>query len=63
MPDPRGGTMVLTPTVLVAERDRELRWFGRAEGDAFKGEYHFLIEPIENKANLLEQYYNVNESK
>ncbi len=26
MPDPRGGTMVFTPTVLVAERDRELRW-------------------------------------
>ena len=22
MPDPRGGTMILTPTVLVAERDR-----------------------------------------
>ena len=24
-PDPRGGTMVYTPTVLVAERDRDLR--------------------------------------
>jgi hypothetical protein len=24
MPDPRGGTMVYTPTVLVAERDREM---------------------------------------
>jgi hypothetical protein len=48
MPDPRGGTMVFTPDVLVAEKDRELRWLGRSEGDAFNGEHHFLIEPIEN---------------
>ena len=32
MPDPRGGIMIFTPTVLVAEKDRELRWFGRSEG-------------------------------
>jgi hypothetical protein len=48
MPDPRGGTMILTPTVLVAEKDRELRWLGRSEGDTFNGEHHFLIEPIED---------------
>ena len=48
MPDPRGGTMILTPTVLVAERDRELRWFGRSEGDVFNGEHRFRIDPIEN---------------
>jgi hypothetical protein len=48
MPDPRGGTMIFTPTVLVAEKDRELRWLGRSEGDVFNGEHHFLIEPIEN---------------
>ncbi len=48
MPDPRGGTMVFTPTVLVAERDRELRWLGRSEGDVFNGEHRFLIEPIQN---------------
>jgi hypothetical protein len=48
MPDPRGGTMVFTPDVLVSERDRELRWLGRSEGDAFNGEHRFLIEPIEN---------------
>ena len=48
MPDPRGGTMVFTPTVLVAERDRELRWLGRSEGDVFNGEHCFLIEQIEN---------------
>jgi hypothetical protein len=48
MPDPRGGTMILTPTVLVAERDRELRWLGRSEGDVFNGEHCFLIDPIEN---------------
>jgi hypothetical protein len=48
MPDPRGGTMVFKPTVLAAERDRELRWLGRSEGDVFNGEHSFLIEPIEN---------------
>ena len=48
MPDPRGGTMVFKPTVLAAERDRELRWLGTTEGDVFNGEHRFLIEPIEN---------------
>src|ERR687894_2152745 len=48
MPDPRGGTMVFTPTVLVAERDKELRWLGRSEGDVFNGEQRFLIELIQN---------------
>ena len=48
MPDPRGGTMVFTPDVLAAERDRELRWLGRSEGDVFNGEHRFLIELIEN---------------
>ncbi len=47
MPDPRGGMMVFTPDVLVAEKDRELRWLGRSEGDVFNGEHRFLIEPIE----------------
>jgi hypothetical protein len=51
MPDPRGGTMVFTPDVLVAERERELRWLGRSEGDVFNGEHRFLIEPIENDNN------------
>ena len=40
--------MVFTPTVLVAERDRELRWLGRSEGDVFNGKHRFLIEPIQN---------------
>jgi hypothetical protein len=48
MPDPQGGTMVFTPTVLVADKDRELRWFGKSEGDLFNGEHRFLIEPIRN---------------
>jgi hypothetical protein len=52
MPDPRGGTMVFTPTVLAAERDRELRWFGKSEGDVFNGEHHFLIKPSENNNNV-----------
>jgi hypothetical protein len=51
MPDPRGGTMIFTPTVLVAEKDRELRWLGRSEGDVFNGEHRFLIEPIGNNNN------------
>jgi hypothetical protein len=40
--------MIFTPIVLVAERDRELRWLGRSEGDVFNGEHCFLIEQIEN---------------
>ena len=51
MPDPRGGTMVFTPTILVAESNRQLRWLGRSEGDAFNGEHRFLIDPIENNNN------------
>jgi hypothetical protein len=47
MPDPRGGTMVFTPDVLVEEKDRELRWLGRSKGDVFNGEHRFLIETIE----------------
>jgi hypothetical protein len=48
MPDPRGGTMVFTPTILVAESNRELRWLGKSEGDTFNGEHHFLLEPTDN---------------
>ncbi len=44
MPNPQGGTMVIAPTILAAEPDRELRWYGRSEGDAFNGEHSFLIE-------------------
>jgi hypothetical protein len=43
--------MIFTPTVLVAEKDRELRWLGRSEGDVFNGEHRFLIEPIGNNNN------------
>jgi hypothetical protein len=53
MPDPRGGTMVFTPDVLLAERERELRWLGRSGGDVFNGEHCFLIEPIENNNNKM----------
>jgi hypothetical protein len=51
MPDPRGGTMIFTPTVLVAENERELRWLGRSEGDVFNGEHRFRIDSIENNNN------------
>jgi hypothetical protein len=33
MRNPHGGTIVLTPTILVAEKDRELRWLGKLEGE------------------------------
>jgi hypothetical protein len=42
---------VYTPDVLVAEKDREIRWLGRSEGNAFNGEHCFLIDPIENNNN------------
>lgn len=48
MPDPGGGTMVFSPTVLEAKKDKELRWLGRSEGDVFNGEHRFLIEPLES---------------
>ena len=51
MRDLRGGMIVFTPDVLVAERERELRWLGRSEGDAFNGEHCFLIDSIENNNN------------
>jgi len=51
MPDPRGGTMVFTPTVIAAEKDRELRWLGKSEGDVFNGEHLFLLEPMDNNNN------------
>jgi hypothetical protein len=45
MPSPQGGTMVIMPTILVAEQDKELRWLGKTEGDAFNGEHSFQIKP------------------
>jgi hypothetical protein len=33
MRNPHGGTIVLTPTVLVAEKDRELRGLGKLDGE------------------------------
>jgi len=39
--------MVYMATVLVAEKDRKLRWLSRSEGDVFNGEHRFLIEPVQ----------------
>lgn len=53
MPYMRAGTTVFSLTVLVAKKDRELRWLGKSEGDVFTGEHYFLIEPIiENKRDF-----------
>ena len=45
MPNPQGGTMVISPTVLAVEEESELRWLGRTEGDTFNGEHSFVIRP------------------
>lgn len=45
LPNPQGGTMVISPTILKVEEEKELRWLGRTEGDTFNGEHSFIIEP------------------
>lgn len=50
MPNPQGGTMVIAPTILAAENERELRWLGKSEGDAFNGEHSFRIEPTQGNS-------------
>ena len=45
LPNPQGGTMVISPTILKVEDEKELRWLGRAEGDTFNGEHSFVIQP------------------
>ena len=48
--EPPGGTgMTFRPTVLVAQRPRELKWVGRlVVRGLFDGEHRFLIEPRSN---------------
>ena len=44
---PGGRPMTFRPTVLVAERNRELRWLGRLLlPGLFDGEHRFAIEPL-----------------
>ena len=45
LPNPQGGTMVISPTVLKVEDEKELRWLGKTEGDTFNGEHSFIIKP------------------
>ena len=45
LPNPQGGTMVISPTILRVEDEKELRWLGRTEGDTFNGEHSFILEP------------------
>lgn len=44
LPNPQGGTMIISPTILEVEAERELRWLGRTEGDTFNGEHSFVIK-------------------
>lgn len=53
MPNPEGGTMVISPTILAVDKEKELRWLGRSEGDAFVGEHSFILTPTgENRVHL-----------
>ena len=45
LPSPQGGTMVISPTIITVEDEKELRWLGKTEGDKFNGEHSFLIQP------------------
>ena len=45
LPNPQGGTMVISPTILRVEDEKELRWLGMTEGDTFNGEHSFIIKP------------------
>lgn len=47
---PGGKGMTITPTVLAAEPDRELRWKGRLViPGLFDGEHAFRIEPLDDQ--------------
>jgi hypothetical protein len=41
LPNPQGGTMVISPTIFRVEDEKELRWLGKTEGDTFNGEHSF----------------------
>ena len=45
LPNPQGGTMVISPTILRVEDEKELLWLGKAEGDTFNGEHSFILTP------------------
>ena len=45
LPNPQGGTMVISPTILKVEEEKELSWLGRTEGDTFNGEHSFTLKP------------------
>jgi hypothetical protein len=54
LPSPQGGTMMIAPTILAVEKERELRWVGRTEDDTFVGEHSFVIKPTgENSVHFV----------
>jgi hypothetical protein len=53
LPNPQGGTMVISPTILKVEDEKELRWLGRTEGDTFNGEHSFIIQPNKRRKSPL----------
>jgi hypothetical protein len=52
MPDPQGGTIVLTPAVLVAEKDIDLRQLGKLGEGEFNAYHRLLIEPLVKRRPL-----------
>jgi hypothetical protein len=56
MLDPHGGTIVLTPKVLVSEKYRELRWLRKLEGEVeFNGEHISLLSLWGKQGSLYPQ--------
>lgn len=46
---PNEKEMVFRPTVLEVDKNRELRWLGKAGAGMFNGEHRFVIEPLNEK--------------
>jgi len=51
MPDPQDSTIVLTPAVLVAEKDRP-KMLGKLEEGEFSAYHRLLIEPLVKRRPL-----------
>lgn len=52
---PGGSAMTFTPTILVCDRNKELRWLGKLGiKGIFDGEHYFLLEPAgENQTRFI----------
>jgi hypothetical protein len=49
--------MTPNPTILVADRERELRWIGKVIARGFfAGEHYFVLQPLGHSATLLRHW-------